>query len=164
MPLGQFKQLIDDLRSFDFEKEQQEIVADNSEKLVELQREQMLEGRGIDGEYIRPFYSENPYFKTPEAAKRYAAWKKRITPNDKRPEDVPNLFVDGTLHRSLFAKVENQTFSILTNVSFGEKVFEVHKNAQGLDEESRKDFGMSVTLPQITQRLKDKTGLLITEK
>jgi len=164
MPLGQFQELINDLRAFDFGQELQEIVADSAESLVELQRQQMLEGRGEDGEFIRPFYSENPYFKSVEAAARYAAWKQKITPNPKRPLDVPNLFIDGTLHKSLFAKVEDKTFSILAGASFGDKVFEVHKNAQGLDEESRKEFGATVTLPQITIRLREKTGLVITEK
>jgi hypothetical protein len=162
MPLDGLKELMDNLQAFDFGQEMEEIVADNPDKLTELQREQMLKGRGVDGEYIRPFYSENPYFKRPGAAARYAAWKQRITPNSERPEDVPNLTINDTFHNSLSAVVEGRTFDFDTSVDFGEKVFDVHKNAKGLDEDSRLEFAETITLPEIKDRLLAKTGLEIT--
>lgn len=162
--LDNLAQFIDKLKSFDFGKEMEVIVETNTDKIADLQREQMLEGRGVDGDYIRPFYSENPFFKKPGAAQRYAAWKQKITPNPKRPLDVPNLFVDGTFHKSLFVDVDDKMFEIKTDVSFGEDVFAVHQNAQGLDEDSRMQFAEEVTLPTIKDVLLEKTGLVITEK
>lgn len=160
--LDDFKNRIGALQAFDFGKELETIVEQNAETIADLQRDQMLEGRGVDGEYIRPFYSEDPYFKSVEAAERYAEWKERITPNPQRPKDVPNLIINGAFHNSLFVKVFDGKFEIDTNVAFGEKVFESHQNAQGLDEEKRLLFAEAITLPAIKEVLKSKTGLTIT--
>lgn len=150
---------IEDLEGFDPKGELIAIVEDHTELLADLQRDQMLEGRGVDGEYIRPYYSENPYFKTPEAAARYAKWKSIITPNPQRPEDVPNLIINGMFHDSIFAKVSGDEFEMETSASFGEDVFRVHENARGLDEDKRLLFAEEITLPQFKEALLLKTGL-----
>jgi hypothetical protein len=135
--LDNIKQLLTGLGEFDAEKELQEIVSSHPEKLSDLQRDQMMEGRGVDGEFIRPFYSENPYFKSKESADRYANWKQKITPNPQRPKDVPNLYINGYFHDSLYTKFMGNEFEMESNASFGDNVFNVHKNAQGLNEEKR---------------------------
>lgn len=152
--------IINGLQALDTEKEIITIVDHNKERLTELQKEQMLEGRGIDGEYIRPFYSENPYFKSRESADRYAKWKQKVTPNPKRPLDVPNLIVTGTLlHDKLMAKVMGNVFEIEPTNAKGKEIFNEHPNAQGLDEEKRLDFAVNITLPQFGYILEEKTGL-----
>jgi hypothetical protein len=155
------KELIDSIEVFDPEAEVIQIVEENTAKIADMQRDQMLEGRGVDGDFIRPYYSENPYFKTPEAAKRYAKWKQKITPNPQRPEDVPNLTINNFFHNSLSSKVDGDEFEIETDASFGEDVFSVHKNARGLNEEKRLLFAENITLPKFAQVLKEKTGLEI---
>lgn len=162
MPLDNFKSLIDNLQAFDFGQEMVKIVEDNTDTIADLQRDQMLEGRGVDGEYIRPFYSEDPWFKKPGAAERYARWKQEITPNPQRPLDVPNLIVTGVFHDSLTAGVSGDEFEINTSASFGEDVFTEHPTAQGLDEEKRLLFAETITLPSISESLLEKTGLKIT--
>lgn len=164
MPLDGIKQLIDNLTAFDFGQELTEIVVNYADVLGDLQREQMSEGRGVDGEYIRPFYSEDPYFKTAKAAADYANWKERITPNPKRPKDVPNLLINGYFYSSLKAKVEGDVFEIDSNVSLGEKVLDEHPNAQGLNAEKRLEFAETFTLPDIKASLLEKTGLEIISK
>lgn len=163
MALDGMKAFIDKLTAFDFGKELGVIVEEYADVLGDLQREQMSEGRGVDGQYIRPFYSEDPYFKTPAAAEKYALWKQKITPNPKRPKDVPNLLINGYFYGSLKAKVSGPVFTIDSDVELGEKVFEEHKNAQGLNEEKRLEFAETFTLPNITMTLRDKTGLKITQ-
>lgn len=156
------EKLINDLTAFDFGKELETIVEDHVDVLADLQREQMSEGKGVDGNYIRPFYSEDPYFKTPAAAERYALWKEKITPNPKRPKDVPNLLINGYFYGSLVSKVSSGIFTIDSNVELGEKVIEEHPNAQGLNEEKRLEFAETFTLPIIKTVLFEKTGLKIT--
>lgn len=157
------KAFIDKLTAFDFGKELETIVEEHADILGDLQREQMSDGRGVDGQYIRPFYSEDPYFKTPLAAERYAAWKEKITPNPKRPKDVPNLLINGYFYGSLKAKVSGQVFTIDSNVELGEKVFEEHPNAQGLNAEKRLEFAETFTMPNIAAALLEKTGLKIIQ-
>lgn len=164
MPLGGLKGLMDKLAAFDFGQELETIVEEHIDVVADLQREQMSEGRGVDGNYIRPFYSEDPYFKTPGAAERYALWKEKITPNPKRPKDVPNLLINGYFYGSLEAKVESGVFTIGSNVELGDKIFEEHKNAQGLNAVKRLEFAETFTLPNITLSLRQKTGLEITQR
>jgi hypothetical protein len=161
MPFPGIEKLMTDLEAFDFGREMEEIVNAYAPDLGDLQREQWYEGRGRDGDYIRPFYSEDPYFETPKQAKAYAAWKQKITPNPKRPEDVPNLIINGYFYSSLKPKIEGRVFDFDTN-EFGDKVLEEHPNAAGLDPERRQEFADTFTTPEIQFRLKEKTGLNIT--
>jgi hypothetical protein len=152
--------LIEKIEAFDAKAELSIIVSDQGEKISDLQRDQMLEGRGVDGEYIRPYYSENPYFKTPEAAKRYAKWKQKITPNPQRPEDVPNLIINGYFHNLIFMRMNGEDeFEIDSEASFSDNVFNVHKNARGLNEEKRLLFAENITLPEFKKVLLEKTNL-----
>lgn len=161
MALDGLMKLVEDLEKFDAHKELVVILSVNSETIADLQRDQMLEGRGADGEFIRPYYSENPYFKTKESAERYALWKEKITPNPQRPRDVPNLIINGYFHDSLSAKIGDEMFEIETSASFGDDVFRVHKNAQGLNEEKRLLFIENITLPAFGEALLEKTGLVL---
>lgn len=71
--------------------------------LLELQRDQMYAGLDARGQHIAPRYSQDPWFKSRESAARYAAWKARLNQRRPapylplRPEDVPNLIINGRL-------------------------------------------------------------------
>jgi len=151
--------MIDALGAFDAEKEMVNIVDHNKQKVLDLQREQMMEGRGIDGQFIRPFYSENPYFKTMEQSQAYARWKQKITPNSKRPLDVPNLFINGRFHDSLFVEVGGNEFDIDATDYDATDIMSVHKNAIGLNDASRLEFAEKITIPEFGKVLKEKTGI-----
>jgi hypothetical protein len=159
MALDGLKNLVNSLSKFNWEVELDIIVTNNLDKVIELQQEQMMEGKGVDGEFIRPFYSENPYFKTPEAAHKYALWKAKITPNSKRPLDVPNLYINGYYQGSIKARVSAKTLAIGSDSSISDAVEDVHKNALGLNAEKRLQFATEITLPEITKAFKEQTGL-----
>lgn len=95
-------------------KEQTEELSANSIRktganLVQLNREQMLEGKRRDGKDISPSYFEDPWFKSIESAKAYSEWKDRITPNPKRKKGVPNLFIVGTFHNGITIDVTGES-------------------------------------------------------
>lgn len=159
MDFTNLEHIINGLRGLNAHDEVAMIVEDNKSVLADLQRKQMLEGKGVDGAFIRPFYSENPFFKKPGASQRYAQWKQKITPNAARPMDVPNLTINNRFHDSLFAKVEGDTFSIKSEDDNAESIFSVHKNASGLDEESRLEFAKKITLPGFAKVLEKLTTL-----
>jgi hypothetical protein len=161
MPLDDFAQRIAKLQAFDFGKELETIVTDNVDAIADLQRDQMLEGRGVDGAFLRPFYSEDPYFKKPGAALRYARWKQKITPNPQRPLDVPNLIITGVFHESLTANVEGDLVEIETSAAFGDDVFDKFPKAQGLDEDKRLLFAETITMPAIKQALLEKADIKV---
>lgn len=76
--------------------------------ILELQKEQLFEGKASSGEDLRPYYSEDlkpaGYFRDIEAAKRYAAWKENdiAYPYEaNRNPDTPNLYINGKFHGEL---------------------------------------------------------------
>lgn len=161
MDLTNLENIINGLKKFNAHDEILHIVEENKEKLSALQRDQMLKGRGIDGEYIRPFYSENPYFKKPGSALKYAQWKQKITPNSERPLDVPNLTINNRFHDSIFTKISGDVFSMESDDSNADHIISVHKNAIGLDADSRLKFATEITLPEFAKVFEEKTTLRI---
>lgn len=82
------------------------------EVILSMQREQLMEGKASDGEDLRPYYTEDPYFKSKESAQRYAGWKQRITPNPKRNRNAPNLYINGRFHSGLIVWFRERDFCI----------------------------------------------------
>lgn len=165
MPFDAAQEWISRLEAFDFGKQLHDTVNKYADQLSDLQLEQWYEGRDKDGEYIRPFYSEDPYFESPKQAKAYAAWKQRITPNPKRPEDVPNLIINGYFYSTIKPKITGDIFTIFSSDhDLGDKVLDDHPNAAGLSPEKRLVFAETFTMPDLRFDLFEQTGLIITSQ
>lgn len=90
----------DAMRDFRENKERYliEALESRTEGILAVQKQQMLEGKSSDGDDIRPLYSEDlksrgGFFVSPKRAESYRAWKQKITPNNKREADAPNLYI-----------------------------------------------------------------------
>lgn len=153
MALDGILNIIEGLTNLDTHAEVLKIVEANADSIIDFQQAQMYEGIGGDGEYIRPFYSEDPYFKKPGAALAYAQWKQRITPNPNRPLDVPNLFINGYFYKSLTAVFSDNVYSVRSKNNLGEKVFAEHPNAEGLSPKNSQEFAETITIPEFTKIL-----------
>ena len=68
-------------------------------QITELKREELLQGKRGDGNDITPNYDEVPFFKY-----WYKDWKTKNFP-DYNLNGVPDLYIDGTFHGSLFTKM-----------------------------------------------------------
>lgn len=84
------------------------VVVRHGEEILDLQREQLFEGKASSGNDIRPYYSEDlkpkGYFYSVETAGRYAAWKAsgiNYPYKASRNPDAPNLFINGRFHDEL---------------------------------------------------------------
>lgn len=90
--------------------------------LLDLNRDQLYDGKTRDGKDISPTYQEDPYFKTPEAAQAYSDWKDKITPNSLRKPGVPNLYINGYYHGSLGVKISGQNVFYNASAEFGNEI------------------------------------------
>lgn len=84
-----------------------ECLSNNSGIVVLAVTEQLYSGQDGDAQYLSPTYDEDPYFNEPgpwyQDAEGYKEWKFNITPPvissmlglGPRPEDVPNLYING---------------------------------------------------------------------
>lgn len=65
-------------------------------KITELKKIELSEGKTGSNKAIRPLYSEMPYYKD-----WYNEWKKKTIPTYKL-DDIPDLYIDGTFYSSLY--------------------------------------------------------------
>jgi hypothetical protein len=131
-------ELLGNIEQLDIVKVAGEALAECTEEFVNLNREQLLEGLLSTGHEITPSYFEDPFFKTPEAAKRYSDWKDQITPNPKRSKGTPNLFIIGSFHQSISMEVKEGEYEIGSDYKDAESITgKFTENIFGLDEEKR---------------------------
>lgn len=129
-----------------------ECLEANNLEVSHAVREQLYSGLDGEGRELAPNYLSDPYFRArykenaAYMARRYMEWKEDITPPEEseigfspRRPDTPNLFIDGTFHRSIKAGVSGDTLSIWTEgfkegaaieAKYGKQIF-------GLTEQSR---------------------------
>lgn len=96
-------------------------LQDNSDIVVLAVSEQLFCGLDADENYLTPNYDDDPYFDDPKnkqwykRANKYKEWKKGITPPQTgamlglspRPDNIPNLWINGTFHGQINAQKIN---------------------------------------------------------
>ena len=121
-----------------------EAVVNHPDDILDLQREQLFEGKRPDGEDIRPFYSEDlkpsGYFYSVESAGRYAAWKQSgisypYSARGRNP-DAPNLYINGRFHDELGVEFTADTVGVVATTNYATTIMAKY----GMD-----TFGLSAT-------------------
>lgn len=106
------------------------VVMLHSEDILDLQREQLFEGKASSGDDIRPFYSEDlkptGYFYSVESAGRYAAWKANginypYSAQNRNP-DAPNLYINGRFHDELGVEFGTDTVGIIGTTPYAKGI------------------------------------------
>lgn len=99
------------------------------DRIVELQREQLAEGKAASGEDLRPYYSEDikptGYFNSTATAANYAAWKQTINnPYEAgaRNPDAPNLFITGKFYDEIGVEFGSDRARIVALTPFAAQV------------------------------------------
>ncbi|MDE5976544.1 MAG: hypothetical protein K2G69_08345 [Muribaculaceae bacterium] len=144
-------------------------LQDNSSQLPMLIREQLWSGVDGNGEYLSPNYDNDPFFSQRywyhtmddvlyEGSSGYKAWKLKITPPERgdilglpaRPENIPNLFIDGTFHASIKSRTVTGGVEIFTDSrSGGDIVGKYGSQIFNLTEEAVVWFNESFMRPAI---------------
>jgi len=96
------ERLLNNLKSYNPAKLIEDIVGQKLDYITSLQKDQLNAGLDGDGEKFTLKYSEDPYFKTPAAGRRYGAWKMAMNKGTSnlfpvRDIDTPNLSINGNL-------------------------------------------------------------------
>lgn len=130
------------------------IIFENETLILDMNRQQMTDGQNNEGKEIRPLYSEDPYFKTAQSAQAYIRWKQIITPNTKRNPDVPNLFIDGTFHRSLQLVRVGPKIMIKGNASFADNIDAKYNDVLGLAPYNQERLNNEYIHPKLMQAIK----------
>ena len=122
-----------------------ECLQNNADVIRNSISEQLYSGLDGDGKHLTPTYLDDPYFtsrKTPwyhydedtgkeyHGAVGYKQWKMDITPPEgsemlglpPRPDNVPNLFIDGTFHNSLEYSMGEESVIIISGDANGSDI------------------------------------------
>jgi hypothetical protein len=128
----------------------------NEAKIVDLNKAQLYDGKDIFGNDIRPFYSQDTFFKTQAQAQGYIKWKQKITPNSSRNPDAPNLFING-FHYSmigLLKKGKDVFIGIKSSNKITSSIESKYKDIYGLNHESQEKINKEIIIPAINNFLK----------
>ena len=131
-----------------------QLIQANGMELGGYIREQLWSGLDGDEKGLRPTYLTDPYFKERYGsawrimAERYADWKMEITPPSSgrlgfRPRDrvVPNLFIDGTFHRSIMPRNIDGGVTFSSQVGFATEIEQkYHDTIYKVSRTARKRF------------------------
>lgn len=134
-----------------------EVVSENPNRVLDLNRKQLLRGQGKDGKLLSPKYSEDPWFKSAESANRYALWKQKLNPE--APFDTPDLYINGRTHNAMQGQVSGAVFHIETTVPWAADLDRKYNgNELGLNEQSLEEYRPEL-LTGICIKLKQRIGL-----
>jgi len=103
--------------------------------IADLNRGQLLAGEGADNNNLMR-YIDDPFFKSKEQALAYQRWKEKISPNGEKPKDVMDFYINGYFHKSIYTKINDDYFSLRSDVDFAKDIIKKEKDALGLNKTS----------------------------
>lgn len=115
-------------------------IVGHGEEILDLQKQQLFQGKAANGEDIRPYYSEDlkptGYFHSVESAGRYAAWKRDAINYPyvaNRNPDAPNLYINGRFHDELGVQFLASSVGIVGTTAYSKGIIAKYgKNTFGL--------------------------------
>ena len=106
------------------------VLRNHEEDIMEQQHIQLLEGKGSDGEDLRPYYTEDlqphGYFKSQQSASAYMAWKETLNYpySVERNSDAPNLYINGRFYSEMEVKFEADSMMIAPSSGYAAQIME----------------------------------------
>ena len=130
-------------------------IYSNEKAILQLQKNQIYDGKSNTGEDLHPLYTEDSYFKTQEQTRDYIKWKQQITPNPRRNPNAPNLYINGYIHRNIIIVKEggNIMFDINSRIGFGEYLKNKYDNLLGLTPDNLEKINNEIIIPKIWELL-----------
>lgn len=142
-----------------------EVVRKYADVLLQLNKDGMLLGRNTDGKEFTPGYLEDPYFKTPEAARAYYDRKQNIRPSNRamisfplnyaeKSPDTPDLRVTGPFQDAMFITFTADGFDIWSNYEDTPLIVQKYENKVfGLTPDAIRYFWESYLRPELIGHL-----------
>lgn len=105
-----------------------QVLEPHGADIVDLQRTQLLMGKGSDGKDLHPFYTEDlkpqGWFRSRKSAENYKAWKQDLSypKNVSRNPDAPNLYITGVFHNDLNVRFDADSVAIVPDTAYATKI------------------------------------------
>lgn len=151
--------VLKNIEALDVEETAVQSLDNKKHEALQLNLVQMFRGLKATTGYISPRYSEDPFFKTRQQALLYAQWKMKISPHTDRPEDVPNLFINGRYHQSIEITASKEGYNFSSEDKNAKDIEETFKEIYGLNAESREYFIEDNLYPDMLEKVREVVKL-----
>ena len=105
------------------------ILRQHEQDIMEQQHIQLLEGKGSDGNDLRPYYTEDVqphgYFRTQETASNYMAWKESLSypySVSRGNSNAPNLYINGRFYSEMEVRFEADSLMIAPSTPYAAQI------------------------------------------
>jgi len=144
------------------------VVQQNQDVLINLNRDQLLQGRDASGQLFNPTYTQDPFFKTKEKAQRYLKKKKNLESEHRarlsfselygrKPDDVPNLLVTGAwFFNHFFINTTKNEYTINSNGLVASDIAQKYPHVYGIAPKSAEWFYFNYIRPAIVTLYKNE--------
>lgn len=104
------------------------VLRSHEDDIMEQQHIQLLEGKGSDGNDLRPYYTEDlkphGYFNDQQSASKYMAWKQSLSYpyTTGRNPNAPNLYINGRFYDEMEVRFEADTMGIFPSTGYASQI------------------------------------------
>lgn len=104
------------------------VLRSHEDDIMEQQHIQLLEGKGSDGNDLRPYYTEDlkphGYFNDQKSASNYMAWKQSLSYpyTVGRNPNAPNLYINGRFYDEMEVRFEADTMGIFPSTGYASQI------------------------------------------
>lgn len=153
-----------------FEENCIKCLSDHSGKVVDTIKEQLWSGLDANEQSLSPTYDDDPFFEEKgewyHRSGDYKAWKRSINRQamtflelPSRPDNVPNLFIDGTFYSEISATLRGGELLISPGTGNGPEIVAKYKNKNGdilnMGPTAIEYFNREYMMPSIDKFFKD---------
>ena len=132
------------VKGINLQKIYEETIVQEEETILNLNREQLLEGKTNKGQKIKPKYKSLPY----------ANKKKKLNP--KAGFKTPDLKLSGGLHSKLELKNKSGVFTFDTDVPYKKYVIPKYDDVLGLSLDSQKIFVNNEFIKEYNEKIRNQ--------
>lgn len=104
------------------------VLRSHEDDIMEQQHIQLLEGKGSDGNDLRPYYTEDlkphGYFNDQQSASNYMAWKQSLSYpyTVGRNPNAPNLYINGRFYDEMEVRFEADSMGIFPSSGYAAQI------------------------------------------
>ena len=104
------------------------VLRNHEDDIMEQQHIQLLEGKGSDGNDLRPYYTEDlkphGYFNDQQSASNYMAWKQSLSYpyTVGRNPNAPNLYINGRFYDEMEVRFEADSMGIFPSSGYAAQI------------------------------------------
>jgi thymidine phosphorylase len=151
-------EILERLKSVNIKTEAQSIAKTHEQDFAELNRKQLIQGKDRTGNYL-PKYTDyvGDYFKTIDSARAYARFKQIIHPNNEKPFDVADFYINGKYHRNIVAEVRGMNLNMSNRTPYAENIA-AKAQTLGINPENAQFTREEFLMPELRERVRSKTG------